>query len=147
MKLFEVNVGKPTDWASTPLFSSQIYKFAQLRKRYFSEEGIFLSEILSKNIVENKTKVTKIFFQIKGTLLNTNCVKIPNLSNRKYSENTTTFKVNGFYIDYPLGCMVKETKMNSGQEDEICLFSQTFNKTRSLLSLVVNRGQVLFPRR
>jgi len=49
--------------------------------------------------MENKTKVTKSFFSnFKGNLLNKNCVKIPNLRNRKYSENTVTFKVKDFNI-------------------------------------------------
>ena len=58
--------GKPTDWARTSIFYSQSYKLAQLTKHYFTEEGISLSEILSKNIMENKTKVTKVFQILKG---------------------------------------------------------------------------------
>jgi len=47
--------------------------------------------------MENKTKVTKsFFFNFVGNLLNTNCVKISNLLNRKYSGNTGTFKVKDF---------------------------------------------------
>jgi len=49
-------VGKATDWANTSLFYSRIYKLEQLTKRYYVEERISISEILSKNVMEIKRK-------------------------------------------------------------------------------------------